>query len=162
MRTEILEFKKYANNILKDPIYAQMKTYIQHGNTTCYKHCLHVAFYSFLFALWIEKKFNVTLDKEEIIKAGLLHDFFLYDWHTYKKFQMRELLHLTQMHGFTHPSRALENAEKYFPVSDIEADMITHHMWPLTIKLPKYKQSYIIIIIDKYCTIHEMIENKKK
>ena len=38
-------------------------------------------------------------------------------------------------------------------------------MWPLTIKLPKYKESYIITFVDKYCALQESLKaykSKKK
>ena len=47
-------------------------------------------------------------------------------------------------HGFTHPRRALRNAEREFQLSGLERDMILRHMWPLTIIPPKYRESYVI------------------
>ena len=34
-------------------------------------------------------------------------------------------------------------------------------MWPLTAKLPKYKESLIIILVDKVCCISEFFKEKK-
>lgn len=152
----------HSHDILKSDIYQNMKIYTQHGNTSCYEHCLRVAFLALLLAIWIEKRFHKKFNHRDIVRAALLHDFFLYDWHTYKKFEIKELLHLTQMHGFTHPQIALNNAKKHFDINKYQEDIILHHMWPLTIKPPKYNQSYIIILIDKYCSIIEMINNKKR
>ena len=28
-------------------------------------------------------------------------------------------------------------------------------MWPVTISLPKYKESYILTLVDKYCALNE-------
>lgn len=33
--------------------------------------------------------------------------------------------------------------------------MIIKHMWPLTVKLPKYAESYVIVMIDKYAAMLE-------
>ena len=46
---------------------------------------------------------------------------------------------------------------KIFELNEIEQDIILKHMWPLTVKLPKYKESYIITLADKYATY---LENK--
>ena len=42
-------------------------------------------------------------------------------------------------------------------------DVIVKHMWPLTIKFPKYKESYIVTFVDKYCATVEFFKylNKK-
>ena len=34
-------------------------------------------------------------------------------------------------------------------------------MWPVTINFPKYKESYIITLVDKYCAIQESIKAYK-
>ena len=59
-------------------------------------------------------------------------------------------------HGFTHPQTALENAKAHFDVDKREEDMIVKHMWPLTVKLPKYAESYVIVAIDKYSAMLEI------
>lgn len=65
------------------------------------------------------------------------------------------------LHAFTHPQTALENASKLFDLNEKECDIILKHMWPVTIKLPKYKESYIITLVDKYCAIQESIKSYK-
>ena len=74
---------------------------------------------------------------------------------------------LFQKHGFTHPKVALDNAVKYFNLNNIEKDIIEKHMWPLTIrKVPKYKESVIVTMVDKYCSTQEtfapLVEKIKK
>ena len=34
--------------------------------------------------------------------------------------------------------------------------MIVKHMWPLTVRLPKYAESYVIVAIDKYSAAVEI------
>jgi uncharacterized protein len=88
------------------------------------------------------------LDYCSAARGGLLHDFFLYDWHITK--QQKGL------HGFTHPYTALKNANRFFNLNDLEKDIIVKHMWPLTIRLPKYKETLIVVLVDKYCAIMEI------
>ena len=42
-----------------------------------------------------------------------------------------------------------------------EKDIILKHMWPVTIKLPKYKESYIVSSVDKYCALAESLNSYK-
>ena len=80
---------------------------------------------------------------------------------------MLEKKPLFQKHGFTHPRTALENACKYFNLNEIEKDIIEKHMWPLTLrKVPKYKESVVVTMVDKYCSTKEtfspLVEKIKK
>lgn len=141
-----LEYNKLVSDLLEDQIVLEMMDYIQHGSTTCYQHCVNVSYYSYKIA----KKFN--LDTRSIARAALLHDLFLYDWHKEKPVKQ-----LFKKHGFTHPQTALNNATKYFNLNAKEKDIILKHMWPLTLKLPKYKESYIVMLVDKYCCLLESL-----
>lgn len=136
------EFIEIIKDIITNDTVLQMKNFRQHYNINCFMHCLHVAYYSYV----ISKKFN--LDYKSSARAGMLHDLFLYDWRIKQKDRKG-------LHAFTHPRYALENASKLFDLNDKEQDIILKHMWPLTIKLPKYKESYVITIADKYSTIRE-------
>ena len=78
----------------------------------------------------------------------MLHDLFLYDWR--KKQDDRKGLH-----AFTHPKTAYENASKLFDLNEKEKDIILKHMWPVTISFPKYKESYLLTLVDKYCALNE-------
>ena len=40
-------------------------------------------------------------------------------------------------------------------MSDLERDIIIKHMWGATIAPPKYKESYIVTFVDKYCVVKE-------
>ena len=54
-----------------------------------------------------------------------------------------------------HPRIAVKNAEKITELSELERDIIIKHMWGATITPPKYKESYIVTMVDKYCAIRE-------
>ena len=138
------EFEEIIKDIVSNETVLQMKNYKQHYDTNCFEHCKNVAYYSYLIC----KKFE--LDYKSVARAGMLHDLFLYDWRV--KQEDRKGLH-----AFTHPRTSLYNASKIFDLNVKEQDIILKHMWPLTIKLPKYKESYIIGFVDKYCAIQESI-----
>lgn len=115
---------------------------MQHGDISCLEHCLYVSYTSYVLC---EK---LGLDKKSAARAALLHDFFLYDWH--KKDGRRG------WHGFTHPRKALENAAQHFSLSPMEQNIILRHMWPLTPLPPRYKESFIVTMADKYCALSEV------
>lgn len=142
-----LEYYDCVKNILETDIIKEMDQYIQHGNTTTLKHSLLVSYSSYKIA----KK--LKLNYQSVAKAALLHDFYLYDWHHQK--QKKKFL---EKHGFTHPKIALENADKYFSLTEIEKDIIVKHMWPLTFRqLPKYKETLLVSCVDKYSCTKEML-----
>ena len=54
-----------------------------------------------------------------------------------------------------HSIQASENARELTDITVLERDMIEKHMWPITHPKPKYKETYIITIVDKYCAVLE-------
>ena len=138
------EFYDCIRDVLEHPAVQSMKRYPHHGDTNCFRHCLNVAYYNYEICKIL------GLDAAAAARAGMLHDLFLYDWHTHARKTGQ------RFHGFTHPAAALRNAERYFTLSDLERDIIQKHMWPLTIIPPKYPESYVICMTDKYCGAMEV------
>ena len=139
------EFYSIIKDLLKEPMVQDLKKYRQHYQTNCYKHCIKVAYLGFLIC----KKHN--WDYISYARAAMLHDLFLYDWR--KKQPDRKGLH-----AFRHPRIALNNALKIVKLNSKEQDIILKHMWPLTVFLPKYKESYLITMVDKHCTLAESVK----
>ena len=54
-----------------------------------------------------------------------------------------------------HPEYALENAKKYFELTDMESDIIKTHMFPVIPKVPKYFESWLVDIVDDVVSISE-------
>ncbi len=141
---EAEEFYGFVHDLLDSEIVNEMRNYRHHYDTSCFQHCLNVSYYNYLVCR------KLGLDARKAARAGMLHDLFLYDWRERKR-QHGEL-----PHGFRHPYVALDNAKNYFELSEREEDMIVKHMWPLTLKIPKYAESYVIVMIDKYAAVLEM------
>ena len=99
----------------------------------------------------IAKKTN--LDINSIARGGLLHDFFLYDWRG-DRFRRKDF---KQSHAFRHPIIALNNSEKYFELNEIERDIIVKHMWPATLQVPRYRESMLVCMVDKYVASKEYV-----
>jgi len=150
-KTDQDRFIEIVSEIAMKPEVMEMKKFIQHGDITTYDHCLHVAYRSFFLA----KKFNLSIDEKSLVYGAMLHDFFLYDWHD-KNYERKRL------HGFHHPKTALHNAENLHELSEIERDIIIKHMWPLTLKFPKYRESYLVTFSDKICSLMEIYSSQNK
>ena len=45
-----------------------------------------------------------------------------------------------------------------FDLNEVEKDIILKHMWPLTIRFPRYREAYIVTFVDKYCAIKEVLK----
>ena len=90
----------------------------------------------------------LRVDGESLLRGALLHDFFLYDWHTVGR--------QYGLHGFTHPATALKHARQRFRLSHKAENVIASHMWPLTLRrLPRCKEAAAVCLIDKCCSLAE-------
>ncbi len=142
--TEKRELINILSELLESDKVNEMKEYIQHGNISTYTHSLIVTYYSYLLAI----RLPIVFDIRSIVRGAMLHDFYLYDWH------IPDPSH--RLHGYVHPGFALKNARKYFSLNLVEADIIGKHMWPLTLrKIPIYRESILVSLIDKYCSLAE-------
>ena len=146
---EDIEFQNIINELITNPTVQEMKKYRQHYETTCFDHCYMAAYYCFLIC----KKYH--LDYISATRAAMLHDLFLYDWRVRQDGRKG-------LHAFTHGKQACQNACQLFDLNEKEKDIITKHMWPVTFfSFPKYKESFIITLVDKYCAIQESIKAYK-
>lgn len=134
------DFYECIRDIAEHPVVLRMKLYPHHGHTNCYQHCLHVAYYNYLICRYFH------LDAVAAARGGMLHDLFLYDWHTHAAKTG------DHFHGMTHPKCAYTHAKKFFPLSRKEKDIILSHMWPVTLfHMPHTKEGWITTLTDKYC-----------
>ena len=145
-----LDYIECVDDILRHPIFNSMDQYIQHGTTTCKEHCIQVSYLA--YRICKERGGNWRA----AARAGLLHDLFLYDWHTHA----RETGHY--FHGLTHPRTALENARKYFSLTKEEENAILCHMWPLTIVPPSSAAGFAIVWADKVCCVAETMARVRR
>jgi len=142
--TEI-EFMNAARPLLENQALKAISQFDHHRGKTRLEHVKEVAYLSFLWGR------RLSLDCNAIVRGGLLHDLFYYDW----------LHEGPRLHGFRHPNIALKNARKVTCLSKKEEDIIKKHMWPLTIIPPFYKESLIVSIIDTFCSARDYISFKK-
>lgn len=143
------EFLQTAAPLLKNPDVKALSGYNHHRGKTRLEHVKEVAWISFLIAKKFSKRFS--LDCRAIIRGALLHDLFFYDW----------LHEGPRLHGLRHHNIALKNARKIVFLSKIEEDIIKKHMWPLTVIPPAYPESFIVAMVDTYCSTKDYIVRRK-
>lgn len=141
-------YKMLIQELLRHPQVRAMDQHIHHNSITTLEHCLSVSYLSYRLS---EK---LGLDSKAVARGALLHDLYLYDWHKIKPPE--------GLHGFTHPGIALRNASGLFQLSRLEADIISKHMWPLTLRPPRYRESLLVCLVDKYCALLEVFHTRRK
>lgn len=120
----------------------------RHHNSSVFEHVQRVSYLSYRVCK------TLGLDYTSAARGGLLHDFFLYDWHHH---DVPDLPKETN-HGVAHPKIALQNSQARFEVTATERDIILRHMWPLTMRPPAYKESYVVSFVDKYVAAAEYLD----
>lgn len=140
------EYYFYVCEILENEKFKKLKNYKHHGIITRYEHSLDVSYMNYRICKYL------NLDYISAARAGLLHDFFLDDV---------ENKDIKNFFKCLHPQIALKNSLQIFKINDIDRDIIICHMWPLTLKLPKYKETYIITISDKICCLRDLVRSLK-
>lgn len=140
-------------NIIEDLVdhylVVELENCKHHIQTSRLQHCLSVSYYCYRLA----KRFG--WDYVSVARAGVLHDFYHYDETSEDKIE--GLKHLR-----SHPFLALKNAQAHFELNPKEKDIIVKHMWPITLRLPKYKETWLIVGVDKYCAVREFFNLQRK
>ncbi len=129
-----LEYTLLVQDILENEDFCKLK-YIEHHDTNKYVHSMRVSYYAYRIA----KIFR--LNKSAVARAGLLHDFAISKNGRNGKERFIEM--------FTHPKVALMESKKRFTLSEIEENIIVAHMFPFYIALPKYLESWLVVLVDK-------------
>lgn len=135
------QYMKIVENILKNKEFEKMEM-IEHHGITRYDHSLKVSYYSYVIAKLLH------LNYEETARGGLLHDFFF----SPEVRDGKEKFIST----FIHPKKALETANQFFNLSLKEQDMIRSHMFPINMHVPRYLESWIVSIVDKFVAASEL------
>jgi uncharacterized protein len=142
-------FLKKLEELRSDSRIQKMGSFFQHGNTTTLEHVTKVARLSYK----LNHKWGTKVDEKELLLAAFLHDYFLYDWHTFGD----------KLHGYHHPYIAAEKAAADFDISENVQAMIRTHMWPLNFRdIPRSRGAWILTLSDKLISTHETIYDRFK
>ena len=137
------EYLNIVDDLLQHDEVQQLAQYTQHHFSNRLRHSISVSYRSYLIAK------RIGADEVATARAGLLHDMFYYDWRV-TKFEEGS-------HAYVHPRIALKNAQKITHINSKEADIILKHMFGATIALPKYRESWIVSIVDDFAAVNEYL-----
>ncbi len=140
-----------GHNIIESKTFEQAKKQRHHIRSNVAKHSLRVATVC-AFLADICKKFDIEVNKPELVYAALCHDLGMIG-------RSQEDILLRREFRKTHPERSVDMASKLIgPLSEIEKEAILKHMWPLcSSKSIRYKETIIISLADKLCAITDWI-----
>ena len=147
---EYLEYYKIVRNILNSDDFQKRKEFKHHGDISVYQHSLEVSF----LAYEISKKMD-DVDSTRVAIGGLLHDFYSEPWQ-----EKHQPLFSKENHCFKHAHEALLNSKELYGeyLDDIIEDIIEKHMYPLNSKPPKYKEGWLITIVDKLVSLEVLTQ----
>ncbi len=153
--SDIEYYYKVANPIINNEEFLKRKDFLHHDDSV-YEHSIDVSFTSYRMALRLSRIFNIDID--DVIRGSLLHDFYVKPWRENRN----KSKNIFKAHGFTHAKIACENSYKYFPeyMNNKTENIIKRHMFPLNIIPPKYIESWIVTLADKYVSL-AVIRNPK-
>ena len=135
------EYKKIVKNILRNNEFKKLYN-IEHHGISRWEHLVKVSYYSYIWG----KKLN--LDYKSVARGALLHDFYL-DGN--ERSGYRKL-----MDTFSHPKKALKTSLDNFDINNMEKNIIVSHMFPFYISIPRYKESFLVDIVDKIIGGYEL------
>lgn len=132
-------------SLRENPTVQELKKYPNHKISNLFDHSSRVA----LCAYDLSRRMHIKVNGESLAKGAMLHDFYLYQARGNKEIG-------TRAHWFGHPDTALQNAEKEFQLTELEKNIITSHMWPLTFRhLPRSREAILVSLADKICAFGE-------
>lgn len=140
-----ISFDNIAHDIINTNKFNELKNEKHHGLTR-YIHVMRVS----KFTYKISKKLG--MDYVSATRAALLHDYFTKNDFDEESTSRKELVN--------HPSIACINALKEFKLNELEINAIESHMFPLSKTLPKYKESWLLTLVDKSVATYEMTKFK--
>lgn len=139
------KFNSLVEDITNNEKFDKLNKELHHGISR-YEHSMRVATWTYKICNLLNMK-----ELENTTRAALLHDFYvdsdLNSDHSYQKLG-------------EHPNVALENSLEYFDLDDLQQDIIKSHMFPCTVSLPKYKESWLVSLVDKTVSAYEMLRFK--
>ena len=144
------EFYMFVKEYVEHPKVQRMKSFSQHGRISTFEHCHRVARWCY----GVSKRLGIRVNMSALLSGALLHDMFLYDWHTIGR--------MNRYHATNHAELACRNAARYCNIDEHAQDVIRSHMWPVNItKLPKTREAVLVCIGDKWCSLVETLVCRK-
>lgn len=134
----IEQFTQLCGDLLQNELVKSMKQYNHHGTINTHFHSVFVAYTALKICNRLGK------EPRDTVRAALLHDFYLYDWHIEKH---------EELHAWYHPKAAVANIKANLgELTSEQENMILAHMWPLHLMPPRTLGGWILTVADKHCS----------
>ena len=146
--TKDSEYLSIVGELMRTDGVQYMSKTIQHSDITTFEHVRSVSFISYKICKHLKWNYVAAA------RGALLHDLVYYDWHDSDKSH--------RLHGYRHPGFALKNAGELTNLSELEENIILRHMFPLTPIPPRYKESILVSLVDKYCATKETLRKYQR
>lgn len=135
------EFREHVEDLLQNAEVRRLDSQQQHYKYTRLRHSMDVAYRCY----FLSRLFGWR-NSQLVARAALLHDFFF----------LEEGMHSLTLYR-SHPRIAAENASRITELSPLERDMIEKHMFLANLTLPAYKEGALLIAVDNFSFVAEMI-----
>lgn len=144
MQSKKISFSEISKDIINTNKFNELKKENHHGLTR-YIHVMRVSKFTYKLSKLLH------MDYISATRAALLHDYYTSsDLENIKEFNKLNV----------HPSVASKNALLEFDLNEIEKNAIESHMFPMGKSLPKYKESWLLTIVDKSVATYEQLNFK--
>ena len=142
-------FLSLTGDLLSDDKVRSMAQYRHHGEVSTHRHSVYVSYTVMCMCLQRREP-----QMRSIVRAALLHDFYLYEWYTEKH---------EENHIWYHPKMALRNIEQHFStLSPMQRNMVLSHMFPLSIELPESRGAWLLTWADKLCAGEDYVKLSRR
>lgn len=159
-------FRKYMKEMIVRDVYSIGRDIIatddfqraleqtHHNKTTVGDHSMEVACTALAISRWLNS-IHISTNEEQMIRGALCHDLGILG--RYDKFANNFVC------CYRHPKDSVVVADEMLGgLTDIEKDVIAHHMWPVTLVPPHHREAYIVTLADKICAIREAVRSAEK
>ena len=142
-----------VEDIVRSDRFLRAKTLGHHGKVSLADHSRRTAMYGRNICRSLEKR-GIPVSEKDVVRACLLHDIGMTDLEVFDKVSWKK--------AYLHPTRGAAIAREEYRAGRIQCDAIRKHMWPICIIPPLYKESWVVLAADKWCSFHEFLERVKK
>ncbi len=150
----VKDVNSIGKDILENTKFREAQKQIHHDKTTVGAHSMEVACTALAISRLL-KRVRINTNEEQMTRAALCHDLGILG--RYDKYSNNIVC------CFRHPKDSVKAAENLLGnLTDIEKDVIAHHMWPVTIVPPRHREAYIVTLADKICAIREIVRSAEK
>lgn len=118
----------------------------EHGDIAT--HSKETAGYALGIARWL-RRHGVSVSEQDVVRASLLHDIGMTEDAVFLSPKYRK--------AYSHPREGARIAREEFGASEVQADAIRRHMWPIGLAMPpRSAVGWVVLAADKYCSAQEV------